>query len=289
MRVLVTGARGNLGSKLVPYLCGQEWCTGVVGVDTRPASAPSGASPRLISAVADLANPVDSRWLDLLPGRDAVVHFATGNSMPDCSWAEATGSLAMTLALLDAAAAAGVARFVFASSNHVMGGYKDPPLSAGLTAGSLTTDLPVAPGTSTHKNGVTSRPVAYATSKLYGEQAAATTALATRGRLTSVAVRIGWCQPGRNDPATINAFGWPMDTPPAPPTNPREVADLAWFQGIWLSNGDFIHLMECAIRADASAWPGPAIVVNGVSNNRGTVWDLEATRRLIGYAPKDGF
>ena len=43
--------------------------------------------------------------------------------------------------------------------------------------------------------------------------------------------------------------------------------------------------MERALLADATRWPQPGIVVNGMSANTGMAWDLEAGRRLIGYAP----
>jgi hypothetical protein len=45
--------------------------------------------------------------------------------------------------------------------------------------------------------------------------------------------------------------------------------------------------MERALLADAQAWPEPGIVVNGMSANRDMPWDIETTRRLIGYEPRD--
>jgi hypothetical protein len=56
---------------------------------------------------------------------------------------------------------------------------------------------------------------------------------------------------------------------------------------MWLSNRDFVQLMEKALLADASGWPSPGIVVNGMSANRDMPWDVESTRRLIGYEPRD--
>jgi nucleoside-diphosphate-sugar epimerase len=288
MKVVVTGAAGNLGGKLVRHLAGAAWCDTVIGIDNRMA-ADATRHPKVHHVVADLADAGDGRWLGALSGAGAVVHFATRNSLPNCTWEEATESLAMTAALIDAALANDVPRFVFASSNHVMGGYKDRPLADGLTAGSLTTAMPPAPGTRTTTNGISARPNAYATSKLYGEALAVAKARASNGQLTAVAVRIGWCLPGENDPAAINALAIPLPPAETAAANAANPGDLAWFRGMWLSNRDFTAVMECAIRADSGGWPAPGIVVNGMSANTGAVWDIATTRRLIGYAAADNW
>jgi hypothetical protein len=38
---------------------------------------------------------------------------------------------------------------------------------------------------------------------------------------------------------------------------------------------------------DGNPWPAGYLLVNGMSNNRGMKWSLEATRRWLGYAPVD--
>jgi NAD+ dependent glucose-6-phosphate dehydrogenase len=53
---------------------------------------------------------------------------------------------------------------------------------------------------------------------------------------------------------------------------------------MWLSNQDFCQLMTKCLEAD------PAIrfaVINGMSANTGMRWDIEATKKLVGYEPKD--
>jgi hypothetical protein len=42
--------------------------------------------------------------------------------------------------------------------------------------------------------------------------------------------------------------------------------------------------MERCLLADLSA---PFVVVNGMSANTGMRWDIEGTRRLVGYEPRD--
>ena len=84
--------------------------------------------------------------------------------------------------------------------------------------------------------------------------------------LTVIAVRIGWVRPGVNRASEI-----PPERGP-------------WFRLMWLSNRDFCQLMTRCIQAD------PAIrfaVINGMSANTGMRWDIESTRRLLGYHPQD--
>jgi nucleoside-diphosphate-sugar epimerase len=91
---------------------------------TWPASPPNDA--RLFPIRADLRGPV---LLDALAGVDAVIHLAAQNPYPDASWEDASASFDMTAKLVDTCAKASVSRLVFASSNHVMGGYKDTPVA----------------------------------------------------------------------------------------------------------------------------------------------------------------
>ena len=57
-----------------------------------------------------------------------------------------------------------------------------------------------------------------------------------------------------------------------------------WFRLMWLSNRDYCQLMERCLTADASIRFG---VVNGMSANTGMRWDIEHTRRLVGYEAQD--
>ncbi|MET0429284.1 MAG: NAD(P)-dependent oxidoreductase [Microvirga sp.] len=286
--VLVTGAGGNLGRKLIAHLLTQDWCERVVALDRAAPSftAPSPAAPadKVQWVEADLSDPVDARWPEALIGIDAAVHFAARNPYPDASWSDACASLDMTLAVLAAARRASVKRVVFASSNHVMGQYKDPPLAETLVPGSLTTALPPGPGTRWFDGRRMVQGVAYAASKLMGERACLAEAQQSDRGLTAVCVRIGWCQPGENRPDTINTSGLPGEETTSGPDTER---DLRWFRGMWLSNRDFAAVMERALLAEAGPWPQPGIVVNGMSGNRDMPWDIETTRRLIGYEPRD--
>jgi nucleoside-diphosphate-sugar epimerase len=82
--------------------------------------------------------------------------------------------------------------------------------------------------------------------------------------LTFVALRLGWVQAGENRPETL----------------PDE-----WNKELWLSNGDLIRLFDRAVEADLG--DRSFVVVNGMSNNHGTRWDLSDSFDAIGYTPRD--
>jgi nucleoside-diphosphate-sugar epimerase len=82
--------------------------------------------------------------------------------------------------------------------------------------------------------------------------------------LTFVALRLGWVQSGENRPETL----------------PDE-----WNKELWLSNGDLIRLFDRAVEADLG--DRSFVVVNGMSKNHGTRWDLLDSFEAIGYVAKD--
>jgi nucleoside-diphosphate-sugar epimerase len=281
-RVLVTGAQGNLGRKLIAHLLTLPWCKAVIGID-RNAGVPT--DRRVEPIAADLADPADGRWREAMGRADAVVHLAAQNPAPDAPWDDASSSYDMTLHVVGAAAQAGVKRLVFASSNHVMGRYKDPPLADGLVPGGLTTAHTPGPGTRWFDGRKLVQGSAYGVSKLMGERLCIALARLSDGSFSTVSVRIGWCQPGENLPQTINATGVVAEG--VERADPDAARDLRWFRSMWLSNRDFTAVMERALVADSAGWDQPGIVVNGMSDNRGMAWSLKEGRRLIGYEPRD--
>jgi sugar lactone lactonase YvrE len=193
--------------------------------------------------IADLSAPV-AAWGHLLAGIDIVIHLAADPS-PFATWRSAVKTnIDLTANLMQAAAAQGVRRIVFASSTWVMEGHRHHPDRA---VDSLTEPAPVG---------------AYGTSKLFGERLGAM--LAATSPVSVIALRIGWCEAGDNQPP-----------PPA--------AGL-WERRKWLSDGDLQAGFERAVLAPDTV---RSAVVNLVSDNQGMVWDLEEARRIIGYAPAD--
>jgi nucleoside-diphosphate-sugar epimerase len=246
-RVLITGASGNLGDKLRRHL---EASCALTLLDRAPGGDP---------AVEPVDLAVWGDWADRFAGIDTVFHLAADPTAQQ-AWPNlvAPNLDALANALL-AARDQGVKRVVFASSNHVMGGYKDlaePHL--------LTTDLPPLPGTRYVASGQPRDSTPYASAKLFGERLGRSLALA--GGPEFIAARLGWIKPGDNPATGI----------------PAERGD--WFRLMWLSNRDYCQLMERCIVADLAE---KFVIVNGMSANTGMRWDIEHTRLLLGYKPQD--
>jgi len=201
-RLLVTGANGNLGRKALAALARRDdvETLSVVGLDS-----PAGGDGVVR---ADLS-VFDTGWASAFEGVDVVLHLA-GDGRPAAGWNEVLHSnVELTLNVLRAAEQAGVARFVFASSNYVVAGYR-------FTVDPLRPDMtpwPVNP---------------YGVSKLLGERVGF--AAAARTGMSFLAMRIGYCQPGDNVPGPHMAFG-------------------RWGQQMWLSNEDWAHAAEQACTA----------------------------------------
>lgn len=300
-RVVITGILGNLGWKLTRHLAALGYPS-VVGLEARPPApgqleeirahardhAGDGEATRVDIVECDLLDWGDARWRRAVEQADAVVHFAARNPYPEATWAESNASFDMTLNVAHAAADAGVGRFVFATSNHVMGRYKDPPL-ADVAPGRLHTGLEAGVGTLWHTGEKEMDSTVYAVAKNAGERLCQALGPRAQGRTTFACVRIGWCQPGDNTPATLSAAGTPTQTGGPPdgvdPDAYRRADD--WYRQMWLSNADFCQLFEKAIAADGSDWPNGCVVVNGMSANTGMKWDLKATQKYLGYEPVD--
>jgi UDP-glucose 4-epimerase len=171
--VLITGANGNIGRKLRA-----AW-TDVYDLVLIDRSAEDD-DPDVI--VADLEK-IDDDWITHFHGVDTVVHLAA-NPDSDSGWDELIGPNLDVLAnVFHAAALAGVERVIFASSNHVMGGYRhrdDRPITVDREP------LPDGP---------------YGAAKLFGERLGRS--LARVFDLTFIALRLGWVQRGSNRPDTL--------------------------------------------------------------------------------------
>lgn len=290
--IAVTGALGNLGTKLLHHLASQGYAQ-LVGLDIREDKTAEAAIRKIasdaghdvdVSIVAcDLSDPHDDRWRSVVERVDGLVHYAAKNPFPEATWGEASVSLDMTVnTALGAAESERCRRYVFATSNHVMGRYR----TANLSAGELTPDLDEGVGTVWHTGEKQMDSTPYATAKFAGERVCR--GLAAQQNGTDYAcVRIGWCQPGENVKETLSATGTPTQAGGGETPDPEIAATDRWFKGMWLSNRDMVHLFERALIAPSDAWPDGLALVNGMSDNDGMVWSLDRTRTLLGYEPQD--
>ena len=285
--IMVTGAGGNLGFKTVEMLARAPCCRRVVGVvHGRHPELPSDIVAKVTIVRGDLTRR-GGQWEDAMQGIDAVVHYAAKNPVPDSTWDEALASFDMTQNVGLAALRHGVRRFVFCSSNHAVGGYKDEPLASEIGVGGLRTDLPAGPGTRWTNGDKYTDSTPYAASKVMGERLVLALAGESDGRMSGVSIRVGWTLPGDNRAEDISVSGSPSDQDSGTPLDEDGARTLSWFRGMWLSNGDLERLVLASVGADPSSWPTPAVVVNGVSKNAGMAWSLDEGRRYLGYEPQD--
>jgi nucleoside-diphosphate-sugar epimerase len=295
-RTTITGACGNLGWKLLCHLVQRPDVEQIFGIalelptdEQRRELSQLEEKAKLTFVRADLTDTNGRDWREVIEQSNAVVHFAAQNPYPEANWNDAINSLDMTLNVANAAVAAGVERFVFASSNHVMGRYKDFPLSQSIAPGKLTTDLDHAVGTVWLAGDTTMDSTIYAVAKSSGERACRALAQQSRGQTKFVCARIGWCQPGVNHPSTLSNAGTPTQTSVGTADNdPESTRNDRWFKSMWLSNRDFVQLFGHALFAKSDLWPEPCIVVNAMSQNEAMPWSLTETREWLGYEPQDG-
>ena len=265
--VVITGGCGNLGTKLAKHLLSRPGEWRVVLIEHPKFYSADKLVAGAEYVLADLADNSGGNWEPALAGAHALVHFSAVNPYPNANWAESADSMSHTFNIFLAAARQRVRRVVFATSNHVMGGYKDLP-----EVGSVTPASPPRCGTllrDPSDRAKSGDAVAYAAAKLAGERLAASLAPTTGAATTFVAMRIGWCQPGANLPSTLNPSGSPPEFQNAvgkggagSPAADQDV-DANWFKNMWLSNGDFLAYFTAAL--DAPATPGALTLINAMS------------------------
>src|SRR5487761_1856026 len=127
--VVVTGAAGNIGSKLSRHLRSRgRWTLRLLDRDTHGNSE---------IVAADLGAP-DGCWVKQFEGAAAVVHLA-GDPYATAGWESVVqNNIDLSLNVLSAVRLYRVSRLVFASSNWVMAGYR-------FAEGPITPVLPPRP------------------------------------------------------------------------------------------------------------------------------------------------
>ncbi len=180
-RILVTGAAGKVARSVRPQLA--AWCKELRLTDIVPFEA---TGPNQQVLVADLADP--SAVPALVDGVDAIVHFA--GYPREAAWSVLVdANLRTVVNLWEAAAAAGVQRILYASSNHAVGYY---PRSERINA-----SVPTKPD---GRYGVT-KVFMEAVAQLYAD----------KGGLKAFGMRIGYCGPEPLDARMLSHWLHPED------------------------------------------------------------------------------
>jgi len=202
VRVLVTGSTGNLGAKAVAALAREP------GIEVLRIGRNAKGDPGVTTAALET---YDEAWARHFQGIDCVLHLAA-DPRPAAGWETIRPlNIDLSLNMFRAAEEHGVRRFVFASSNWVLGGYR-------FRNERLTSSLPPMPVNP------------YGASKLFVERCGV--AWAARTALSFLALRIGYCQPGENRPGPHMAFG-------------------RWGQQMWLGNEDWAQAAVLSVTADS--------------------------------------
>lgn len=238
-RVLLTGWSGRVGRAILADLPdAYDWRL----LDRDP---PNEALPGE-SVVADITDREAVR--DAVAGMDAVVHLA-GDSRREAPWDSLIdNNIDGTQVVYDAAAREGVEKFVFASSNHAVGGYETdqrvPDLYRPGSEFQLDGSEPPRPGN------------LYGVSKVLGE---------ILGRyyhdafgMSVVCVRIG---------------NLTKDHPPK---------DYERGQAMWLSHRDCAHLFDRCLKADYGYE-----IFYGISDNDRKYYSIDRAKEVLGYDPQD--
>jgi len=292
-KVVITGGSGNLGTKLAKHLLTRPDEYDIVLLEHPKYFAPDRQPAGTIVVLGDLADGRGS-WTEALSGADAVVHFSAVNPYPNADFAESAGSMSHAFNVFLEAARRDVRRVVFASSNHVMGQYKEK-----RDHGLVKPTDPPACGTPLRDPAhlaASGDAIAYSVAKLAGEQLCKSLA-ATLGascRTSFFILRIGWCQPGANLPSTLSAAGVPEEYQTKGVDGgagdgaalAKEDVDGDWFKGMWLSNGDFLRYFEAALQQRPPP-AGEVVLVNAMSANSGARWSLKETESALGVAAQD--
>lgn len=272
--ILVTGATGSVGSRLIPRLLAQGEAVRALVRDPESETALRLRQAGAALIVGDLAQPDPAVLKEAVADASAVIHLAAafrGGESPEVTTAvNADATVALATAALDA----GVTRFVFASTTLVYG--------SGHTA----------PATEESELLPLSWPTPYPASKIVAEQALQELR-STRG-LDSRIVRLAFIY-GDGDPHLEDLMQRPLDWHPFRRLQLVHHADVA--QGLTLAlrtegvGGEVFNIVDDSAVALAEIYAYIGREVTPEMNERPVtdpwfgITDNAKARRMLGFRP----
>ncbi|MDX6532834.1 MAG: dependent glucose-6-phosphate dehydrogenase [Gaiellales bacterium] len=248
-RVLVTGAEGTIGTAVREHLADRYELVSL--------TLTSQEFPSHIADISDL-EAIQPAFENV----DAVVHLAASAAI-QTPWDDVLrNNIVGTYNVFEAARQAGVARVVYASSNHAVGMYEldgAPALYDVGDEGSVDHTAELRPDS------------LYGVSKAYGE-ALGRFYMEQHG-LRVFCLRIG----------AVRAHDDPTEAIPIPLIDLDAEGQRNRMRAVWLSRRDCAELIASCLEAEDVSWA----IVYGVSGNPRRFWDLEHARELLGWEPKD--
>lgn len=259
--VLLTGANGRVGSAIRSHL-GDRPAYDFTYLDVA-------ADPDYETYVGDITDYDDVR--PAFEGQDAVVHLA-GEPSPGAPWERLHElNLEGTYNVMRAAGDAGVSTVVFASTNHVVGGYRDFP-EGDREQGGRRVDHTDPPRPDSY----------YAVTKLYGENLGRYYAEYEDAPDSFYGARIGWVlEPEYDSPygpgeRGVDAGRFERDS---------EAYRRAVRNGhaLWCSRRDVARFTDCALGDESVTFD-----VFNVRSGGDRQWlDIDHARDVLGYEPLD--
>jgi NAD+ dependent glucose-6-phosphate dehydrogenase len=189
MNVAITGANGDIGRILAPSLAAEhDVRLGVWDLSAR-LDVPGLDMPGLDVRRLDIRDPDQTR--SFVEGADAVIHLA-GERETSADWPRLRGpNIDGTFNVFDACRERSVSKIIFASSNHVTGGYDL------LSQRGLNGSEPVRPDS------------LYGVTKVFGE--ALGRFMSDTYGISVICLRIGWVLPEPTGPEAIRMWLSPRD------------------------------------------------------------------------------
>ena len=238
-KLLITGASGVIGKILAPKLA-ELYDVYSVDQDLEPASG------RVFKADLSEYDQIAS-VISAISDLRIILHLAA-DSHVDATWHSVLkNNIVATRNVFEAAKEKPVKRIVFASSNHVTGGYEGIPPTLHLSANPrlITTLDPIRPDSDYGTSKAFGEAVARQYHELYGAE--------------SICLRIGTVL-ADNDPRKNKRF---LTT--------------------WLSHNDLVQLVKKSICSENVKFG----IYYGVSNNKGRFWDISNAEQELDFHPQD--